>query len=92
MATGQQQPWRVEWRVEQLERQIAEYIASNKTLDMALTNLKEAVTALDARIKVHDESRKFWGKIWLAVATAVALGLVGFLLKISYIVQSSRLP
>jgi len=90
-------------RVENAERYIDEQRKFNAqlteglwalrvALEKGVVTMDAALEAMSARVKVHDERRGFWIKVWLAVVTAGAVGLLGWLMRISWMVQSSKLP
>lgn len=86
----------VPFRLEQVEDHVREQRELNAKLNEGLwalrATMEKGLGALSDRIKQHDESRDMWRKIVIAVLSALALGLVGFLLKISVMVQGARLP
>jgi hypothetical protein len=85
-------PAQLAWRMEVVERHLEKQDEAAERLVGKLDTINDLMTDMNGRLKKHDESRAMWSKIYVGVATAIAIGLVGFLLKISYIVQSSKLP
>lgn len=83
-------------RVEKVETHVDEQRRFNAQLTEGIWALKsmveKSVGELSARIKIHDDRRAFWLKVAIGVMTAVALTLMGWIMKISYIVQTSKLP
>jgi len=72
---------RVETKQEWQERELAEL----RGVAHELRELTQAVRPLTERKKFHD-------KLILAAATLVVTGLLGFLLRLSWWVQSAKLP
>lgn len=58
----------------------------------SVNQLTAAVQTLSVSIGKHDERRAFWNKVAVSVVAAVILGVVGFLLRLSWIVQLARSP
>lgn len=70
----------------------AEQAVFNAKLTEGLLGIEKQLERMNVRLERHDRMREWLGKIGLAIATAIAIGLVGGLLKLSYMVQAARLP
>jgi hypothetical protein len=66
--------------------------ALRTALEKGTATVDAALTAMSTRIQVHDDRRAFWLKVSLSVVSALALMLIVWLARISYIVQSNKLP
>jgi t-SNARE complex subunit (syntaxin) len=55
-------------------------------------SIEKGFEKMDSRIKVHDDSRATRWKILTTVLAAVAITLIGWLVKISFMVQGAKVP
>ena len=78
--------------LEVIGEQFQEQATVNARLADGLDGIKAQLEKLNGRLEKHDALRAILGKISLAVMTAIAIGAVGWLFRISYIVQAGRLP
>lgn len=71
--------------IDEIKRGQAKLAGSVDTID---TNLNALVAKVDQLL----EKRRFWQKVQTGVLVGLCLLLFGFIARISYIVQSARLP
>jgi hypothetical protein len=48
--------------------------------------------AIVGKVLATEKRERFWGKIWIGILTAVCIAMVTWVARISYIVQSSKVP
>lgn len=48
--------------------------------------------AIVGKVIAHEKRRRFWDKVIIGVWTAVLIAIIGVALRISWIVQTNRLP
>lgn len=58
----------------------------------SVNKLTAAVQTLAVSIGKHDERRAFWNKVAVGVVSTAVLGVIGFLLRLSWFVQMARSP
>lgn len=92
-------PPSMETRVSLLEREDDQHREDILGLEGSLRGLAEkigtltnSVDALAVQVKTFSESRTWWLKVLSSVVGAGAFALIGWLIRISWFVQSSRLP
>jgi hypothetical protein len=78
--------------LEVIGEHFAEQAAFNAKLTEGLSGIEKQLERMNVRLERHDRLRAWLGKIGLAVATAIAIGAVGVLFRISLMVQAARLP
>ena len=76
---------RLEWHHEQQKKEQAAMRSDLSEVAKELRGVAESVRSLVER-------RRFFDKVVLACVTAAAIGLLGFLMRLSWWVQSAKLP
>lgn len=79
---------KIENQTEQLE---TEKIKLSESILMLGIKIENGLFQLSEKIKEFEGRRQFWNKILIGIVTAGAIALITQLLRISYVVQSSRL-
>jgi hypothetical protein len=90
---------RLEARVSVLERteqhtsdQIDEIKRSQGKMAVTVDTMDTTLTTLVGKVDELLAKRKFWVKVTGSVLVSVLVALFGFLMKISFMVQSAKLP
>lgn len=82
------------YRLEKVEN-LTEQLETEKTklsesILMLGVKIENGLFQLSDKIKEFESRRQFWNKILIGIITAGAIALITQLLRISYVVQSSR--
>lgn len=91
-------PVPVNERLAKLEFHVDKAVGSVEKLAESVNSLVEVVHGAPSKpedgmlwkVIKHEHRRRTWDKIAIAVLTAICIGLIGFLVRISWMVQSSR--
>lgn len=83
------------YRIEKVEH-LTEQLETEKTklsesILMLGVKIENGLYQLSDKIKEFEGRRQFWNKILIGIVTAGAIALITQLLRISYVVQSSKL-
>jgi hypothetical protein len=65
--------------------------AIKMAMEKGLNTMEKALGDINNRVKVHDDRRRFWIKVWGTIVGAMALIIIGWAMKISWMVQSNKL-
>ncbi len=83
------------WRITNLEGDMQSVQNNERKLSDTLLiigiKIETGLADLSNRIKVFEEKKTFWNKVLAGVLTGVGIIIIGFAMKLSYIVQSNKL-
>ncbi|HZE50662.1 MAG TPA: hypothetical protein VE074_13925 [Jatrophihabitantaceae bacterium] len=86
----------VPYRLDQVEEHVRQQRELNMKINEGLYALNHSlalgIATLTTRMEAHDKAKDRWRAMVMTVASGVALALILFLAKVTWMMQSAKLP